>query len=93
MTSPDPQDVDHLGFVPLTVALSVEPLETSTVYVRGTAVSTVLVPPRQTQLEEEAGVPSPGALITLVGEREGFSVLETPREVFELLARSEASRK
>lgn len=93
MTSPDPQDVDHLGFVPLTVALSVEPLETSTVYVRGTAVSAVLVPPRKTQLEEEAGVPSPGALITLVGEREGFSVLETPREVFELLARSEVSRK
>lgn len=93
MTIPDPQHVDHLGFVPLTVALSVEPLETTTVYVRGTTISSVLAPPRQTELEKDAGVASPGANIGLVGEREGFSVLETPAEVFALLAQAEAARK
>lgn len=93
MTIPDPQHVDHLGFVPLTVALSVEPLEMTTVYVRSTTISSVLAPPRQTELEKDAGVPSLGANIGLVGEREWFSVLETPAEVFALLAQAEATRK
>lgn len=81
------------GFIPLTVALSVDPITTGTVYVHVDTIGTILVPPPLSAIEELEGASQPGAQVGLRGENNGFSVLETPAEVFELIERAKVMQR
>lgn len=85
---PDSRVVGAEGFLPLTVVVDIDPLQTTTVYVRAEMISGVYLPPALTALEADLGAPSPGSNLSLVGEAAPFSVLENPREVFDLIQRA-----
>lgn len=85
---PDPKVVAAEGFIPLAVHAGGPELHITTVYVRADTITGVYLPPPPTPLEEQSGVVAPGANLGLLGEEGVFSVLETPREVFDLIHRA-----